>query len=104
MQDKMKTTLEYPNVCRLPGNSVGHNEMAAVYVVAAGLASELEKANLMIVAVLGAMSNAQKLKVAQQLDAQGVSPDGMTRYQERQTELRRHEEFVQKSPIQRQPI
>lgn len=49
----------------------------------AALAGELSKADTIIRVMLGAMTLAQKFKVAEKLDADGISPDGMTRANER---------------------
>ncbi len=50
---------------------------------AACLLSELKKAEQIIPAMLATMSAAQKLKLAAQLDAAGISGEGMTRHHER---------------------
>lgn len=47
------------------------------------LINELGKADIIINAMLNAMTLDQKMKVAAQLEASGVSPDGMTRANER---------------------
>jgi hypothetical protein len=47
------------------------------------LLSELQKADQIIIALLNAMTLAQKTKVAARLDAAGVSGEGMTRHHER---------------------
>lgn len=49
--------------------------------------SELGKAEIIIQAMLNAMTPDQKSTVAAQLDASGVSPDGMTRFHERRAAL-----------------
>ncbi len=51
------------------------------------LISELGKAEIIIHAMLNAMTLEQKMKVAAQLEASGVSPDGMTRANERRAAL-----------------
>ena len=51
------------------------------------LVSELGKADIIIYAMLNAMTLEQKTKVAKQLEASGVSPDGMTRANERRAVL-----------------
>jgi hypothetical protein len=49
--------------------------------------SELGKAEIIIQAMLNAMTIEQKTKVAAHLEASGVSPDGMTRAHERRAKL-----------------
>lgn len=51
------------------------------------LVNELGKADIIINAMLNAMTLKQKMKVAAQLQASGVSPDGMTRANERRAVL-----------------
>jgi hypothetical protein len=51
------------------------------------LINELGKADIIIHAMLNAMTLKQKIKVAAQLEASGVSPDGMTRANERRAVL-----------------
>jgi hypothetical protein len=51
------------------------------------LVIELGKAELIIHAMLNAMTLEQKMLVAAQLEASGVSPDGMTRAHERRAVL-----------------
>ncbi|MDB4873336.1 MAG: hypothetical protein JWL97_4340 [Gemmatimonadales bacterium] len=58
----------------------------AVDVVPA-LLSELQKAEQIILAMLNAMTSAQKSKVHARLDAAGVSGEGMTRHHERRAVL-----------------
>ena len=53
-----------------------------------GLLSELGKADLILNAMLNAMNTEQKALVAAQLEASGVSPDGMTRAHEREEILK----------------
>lgn len=47
------------------------------------IVSELSKADVIINAMLNVMTLDQKMTVAVQLEASGVSPDGMTRANER---------------------
>ena len=49
--------------------------------------NELGKAEIIIQAMLNTLTGEQKSTVAAQLDAAGVSPDGMTRHQERRAVL-----------------
>jgi hypothetical protein len=49
--------------------------------------NELGKAELIIQAMLNAMTSDQKVKVAALLETSGVSPDGMTRFHERRAAL-----------------
>lgn len=51
------------------------------------LVSELGKAEIIIHVMLNTMTLEQKMKVAAQLEASGVSPDGMTRAHERRAAL-----------------
>jgi hypothetical protein len=51
------------------------------------LINELGKADIIINAMLNAMTLKQKIKVAAQLETSGVSPDGMTRANERRAVL-----------------
>ena len=49
--------------------------------------NELGKAEIIIQAMLNAMTTDQKASIAAQLEASGVSPDGMTRANERRAAL-----------------
>ena len=51
------------------------------------LVAELEKADAIIKAMLAAMTLAQKFKVAEKLEFEGISPEGMTRANERRALL-----------------
>lgn len=53
----------------------------------ADLVDELSKAEKIILAMLNAMTPAQKTKVSAKLYAADISPDGMTRYHERRAAL-----------------
>ena len=58
------------------------------------LVNELGKADIIIHAMLNAMTLKQKSKVAAQLLASGVSPDGMTRANEREAVLKKFGAFI----------
>ena len=58
-----------------------------VLIIVIALILELGKAEIIIHAMLNVMTLEQKMKVAAQLEASGVSPDGMTRANERRAVL-----------------
>ncbi len=61
--------------------------LATAYNHHDALVSELGKADLITFAMLNAMTLEQKTLVAKQLEASGVSPDGMVRANEREAVL-----------------
>jgi hypothetical protein len=74
----------------------------AVDVVPA-LLSELQKAEQIILAMLNAMTSAQKSKVHARLDAAGVSGEGMTRHHERRAVLDAAEAMSAPAPSETPP-
>ena len=78
---------EVPNVYRLPLSGAKILYQFPIQQPADNLANELHAAGVIIRAMLNAMTPAGKNKVAKQLYEQGISPDGMTRAEEREDEL-----------------
>ncbi len=64
--------------------------------LAENLAFELRAADVIIHKMLNALTSAQKRKLAQQLGELGVSPNGMTRANERHDELSRYDAIRQR--------
>lgn len=62
-------------------------EQNPLHKTTSGLLTELQKAERIICVMLNEMTTAQKLKVHAQLDAAGVSGDGITRYHERRAAI-----------------
>lgn len=65
------------------------NQARAQELLVSALADELTKAGEIITAMLNAMTDEAKHRVAVDLERRGVSPDGMTRANEREAVLRR---------------
>lgn len=70
-------------------------ERRAVQHLANNLADELRAADTIIRVMLNALTTKQKLKLALHLENLGVSPEGMTRAQERHDELSRYDALQQ---------
>ncbi|MET3134764.1 propanediol dehydratase large subunit [Oxalobacteraceae bacterium GrIS 1.11] len=64
-----------------------HSPATKAEKITACLLTELQKAEHIIVAMLNAMTPAQKIKVHAQLDAADISGEGMTRYHERRAAI-----------------
>lgn len=67
------------------------------------LLSELQKAEQIILAMLNAMTSAQKSKVHARLDAAGVSGEGMTRHHERRAAIEAAEAATNHAAIAHAP-
>jgi hypothetical protein len=91
---KRLSTMSKAQIARAAANAGVPAASAAAHLAGArpvprdATAKELLYAHRIIGVMLGAMTIDQKVACAKQLEAEGVSPDGMTRYHERLAALK----------------
>lgn len=91
---KRLSSLSSAQIARIAANTGIPTATAAAHLAGArpvardATAKELLHAHRIIGVMLGVMTHEQKVKCAEQLEAEGVSPDGMVRYHERLAALK----------------